>query len=82
MFYEPLKTTHGLAHDPFKSCVVPRPIGWISTISRNGLHNLALQPVPESDLRSAICDVLSQPEYRGQKKRHGCKYRDYRRICP
>ena len=41
MFYEPLKTTHGLAHDPFKSCVVPRPIGWISTISRNGLHNLA-----------------------------------------
>ena len=41
MFYEPLKTSHGLAHDPFKSCVVPRPIGWISTISENGIHNLA-----------------------------------------
>jgi flavin reductase (DIM6/NTAB) family NADH-FMN oxidoreductase RutF len=41
MFYEPLKTPHGLAHDPFKSCVVPRPIGWISTIGTNGIHNLA-----------------------------------------
>jgi flavin reductase (DIM6/NTAB) family NADH-FMN oxidoreductase RutF len=41
MFYEPLKTSHGLAHDPFKSCVVPRPIGWISTVSEKGIHNLA-----------------------------------------
>ena len=41
MFYEPLKTSHGLDHDPFKSCVVPRPIGWISTISEKGIHNLA-----------------------------------------
>jgi flavin reductase (DIM6/NTAB) family NADH-FMN oxidoreductase RutF len=41
MFYEPGKTAHGLPRDPFKSCVVPRPIGWISTISREGVHNLA-----------------------------------------
>ena len=41
MFYEPLKQSHGLAHDPFKSCVVPRPIGWISTVSEKGIHNLA-----------------------------------------
>lgn len=41
MFYEPGKTAHGLPRDPFKSCVVPRPIGWISTISRAGTHNLA-----------------------------------------
>jgi len=41
MFYEPGKTAHGLPRDPFKSCVVPRPIGWISTISRSGTHNLA-----------------------------------------
>ena len=41
MFYEPLKEDHGLAHDPFKSCVVPRPIGWISTINSKGIHNLA-----------------------------------------
>ena len=41
MFYEPLKESHGLKHDPFKSCVVPRPIGWISTVSDKGIHNLA-----------------------------------------
>jgi flavin reductase (DIM6/NTAB) family NADH-FMN oxidoreductase RutF len=41
MYYEPGKTPHGLPHDPFKSCVVPRPIGWISTLSREGHHNLA-----------------------------------------
>ena len=41
MFYEPGRTPHGLPHDPFKSCVVPRPIGWISTLDRNGVANLA-----------------------------------------
>ncbi|KAJ0117397.1 hypothetical protein J7T55_003811 [Diaporthe amygdali] len=41
MFYEPGKTDHGLDHDPFKACVVPRPIGWISTTSPSGVHNLA-----------------------------------------
>jgi flavin reductase (DIM6/NTAB) family NADH-FMN oxidoreductase RutF len=32
---------HGLPHNPFKSCVVPRPIGWISSISPEGYINLA-----------------------------------------
>ena len=32
---------HGLPRDPFKSCVIPRPIGWISTISPDGVPNLA-----------------------------------------
>ena len=41
MFYEPEKNNHGLAHDPFKSCVVPRPIGWISTVGADGVANLA-----------------------------------------
>ncbi|MFO1270496.1 MAG: flavin reductase family protein [Rubrivivax sp.] len=41
MFYEPGRTPHGLPHDPFKSCVIPRPIGWISTVNREGRHNLA-----------------------------------------
>jgi flavin reductase (DIM6/NTAB) family NADH-FMN oxidoreductase RutF len=41
MYYEPGITPHGLPHDPFKSCVVPRPIGWISTIDAQGRHNLA-----------------------------------------
>ena len=41
MFYEPGISSHGLPFDPFKSCVVPRPIGWISTTSAAGIDNLA-----------------------------------------
>ena len=41
MFYQPGKTPHGLPFDPFKSCVVPRPIGWISTRSDTAGDNLA-----------------------------------------
>jgi len=41
MFYEPDKNDHGLPFDPYKSIVVPRPIGWISTASRDGVVNLA-----------------------------------------
>lgn len=33
MFYEPGKGNHGLPFDPFKACVIPRPIGWVSTVS-------------------------------------------------
>lgn len=32
---------HGLAHDPFKAIVAPRPIGWISSKSASGVINLA-----------------------------------------
>jgi flavin reductase (DIM6/NTAB) family NADH-FMN oxidoreductase RutF len=39
--YDPEKNDHGLAYDPFKSCVVPRPIGWISSINLQGVANLA-----------------------------------------
>ena len=31
VFYETAKNNHGLPFNPFKSCVVPRPIGWVST---------------------------------------------------
>jgi flavin reductase (DIM6/NTAB) family NADH-FMN oxidoreductase RutF len=41
MFYETSRNDHGLPHDPIKSCVVPRPIGWISTRSAAGILNLA-----------------------------------------
>ncbi|WP_424813344.1 flavin reductase family protein [Roseococcus sp. YIM B11640] len=40
MFYEP-KQGHGLPHDPFKAIVAPRPVGWISTIDKQGRANLA-----------------------------------------
>ncbi|MBR2879142.1 MAG: flavin reductase family protein [Oscillospiraceae bacterium] len=41
MFYEPEKNNHGLKRPPFKSCTVPRAIGWISTLSVDGVANLA-----------------------------------------
>lgn len=41
MFYETAANRHGLAHDPFKALVSPRPIGWISTRSPEGHVNLA-----------------------------------------
>jgi flavin reductase (DIM6/NTAB) family NADH-FMN oxidoreductase RutF len=40
MFYEP-KDPHGLPHNPLYACVVPRPIGWISSLSADGHVNLA-----------------------------------------
>ena len=42
MFYDPdVKRSHGLPHDPFKALVAPRPIGWISTLDKDGRVNLA-----------------------------------------
>ncbi len=41
MFYETSSNDHGLPRDPFKACVVPRPIGWITTVSADGVLNLA-----------------------------------------
>jgi len=41
VFYETAKNNHGLKYNPFKSCVVPRPIGWVSTVSHDGIVNLA-----------------------------------------
>ncbi|MEM6492426.1 MAG: flavin reductase, partial [Pseudomonadota bacterium] len=32
---------HGLPHNPFKALVTPRPIGWITTISADGVVNCA-----------------------------------------
>ena len=39
-FYEPSKG-HGLPHNPFKAIVAPRPIGWISSMDKQGRVNLA-----------------------------------------
>ncbi len=41
MFYETADNKHGLKRDPWKALVVPRPIGWISSISKDGVCNLA-----------------------------------------
>lgn len=41
MFYETDSNRHGLAHDPFKAIVAPRPIGWIGSKGRDGSINLS-----------------------------------------
>ena len=41
MFYDAIENKHGLRHDPFKALIVPRPIGWVSTMSKGGVANLA-----------------------------------------
>lgn len=41
MFYETAANAHGLAHDPFKAIVSPRPIGWIGSRAGDGNLNLA-----------------------------------------
>ena len=41
MYYEPANNDHGLPFNPLKSCVVPRPIGWITSLSAAGVVNLA-----------------------------------------
>jgi len=41
MFYEPDKNNHGLRFNPFKSICVPRPIAWVSSLSIDGVPNLA-----------------------------------------
>ena len=41
MQFAPGREACPLPYHPFKSCTVPRPIGWLSTISADGVHNLA-----------------------------------------
>lgn len=40
MFYRP-PGHHGLRHNPFNALVIPRPIGWISSLDAEGRVNLA-----------------------------------------
>ena len=40
MFYN-AEDGHPLPHNPFKAIVAPRPIGWISTLTKGGAANLA-----------------------------------------
>jgi flavin reductase (DIM6/NTAB) family NADH-FMN oxidoreductase RutF len=41
VFYDAILNDHGLKHDPFKALVVPRPVGWVSTVGAGGTVNLA-----------------------------------------
>ena len=41
MHYAPQNEKCPLPFSPFKACTVPRPIGWLSTTSKDGIDNLA-----------------------------------------
>jgi flavin reductase (DIM6/NTAB) family NADH-FMN oxidoreductase RutF len=41
MFYDPRTEPHGLAHSPINALVCPRPIGWVTTLTKQGGVNLA-----------------------------------------
>ncbi|KUG61001.1 flavin reductase [Kocuria rosea subsp. polaris] len=41
MKYRPATETSPLPYSPFKSCTVPRPIGWLSSVSTDGVENIA-----------------------------------------
>ncbi|MCS7281115.1 MAG: flavin reductase family protein [Desulfobacterota bacterium] len=69
MRYDPELNDHGLPYNPYKSCVIPRPIGWISTVSPEGIHNLA----PFSQFQSLNFDppyviFSANQNTKGQKK--------------
>ncbi len=40
MFYDD-PTKHNLRHSPFKALIAPRPIAWVSTLSVDGIANIA-----------------------------------------
>ncbi len=52
MFYETAKNDHGLQYNPFKACVTPRPIAWITSLNEDGSTNIG----PYS-YYNAICDI-------------------------
>jgi flavin reductase (DIM6/NTAB) family NADH-FMN oxidoreductase RutF len=56
MFYDPEKNDHGMPHNPFKSLIVPRPIGWISSVSAEGIHNLA--PYSQFQMVNSECPYV------------------------
>lgn len=41
MKYNPATESSPLPYSPFKSCTVPRPIGWLSSVSKDGVENIA-----------------------------------------
>ncbi len=41
MKYDPSSKNRPLEHSPFKALTVPRPIGWLSSVSADGVENIA-----------------------------------------
>jgi len=65
MFYDTKLNNHGLPFNPFKSCVIPRPLGWITSLDKNGILNLA----PYSYF-NAIADLPPMVMFSSTNKHH------------
>ena len=70
MFYEPKKGVP-FKIDPFKSLIFPRPIGWISSVNKNGVANLA----PYSYF-NAVADEPPQIMFCSNGSSFNYKYKD------
>lgn len=66
MFYNTELNNHNLQHNPFKSCIIPRPIAWISTHSLSGIVNVA----PYSYF-NAVSDIPPIIMFSSSRKRDG-----------
>ena len=51
MHYDAILNDHGLKSDPFKACVGPRPIAWISTVGTDGRDNPSASSTPSASTR-------------------------------
>lgn len=64
MFYD--FTNSDIPKGLFKSCIIPRPIAWVSSISKEGITNLA----PFSYFQ-AVCDAPPMIMFVASRKRNG-----------
>jgi flavin reductase (DIM6/NTAB) family NADH-FMN oxidoreductase RutF len=71
MFYNTDENNHGLPFNPFKSCIVPRPIGWITSLDKRGNLNLA----PYSYF-NAVSDVPPMIIFSTTTKHHDGAWKD------
>jgi flavin reductase (DIM6/NTAB) family NADH-FMN oxidoreductase RutF len=71
MFYETERNNHGLPFNPFKACVVPRPIGWITSLNAQGILNLA----PYSYF-NAVADIPPMIIFSTTTNHHESGYKD------
>jgi len=77
-------SNHGLPFDPFKAIITPRPIGWISTVDKNGTPNIApysfFNAVPAGEneyvnaqLETAECKKVKAPRVAASPASMECK---------
>ena len=63
MFFKPGQHKEmGLRYSPLKALIAPRPIGWISTLSKEGVANLA--PYSFFNGVSEFCLLYTSPSPR------------------